>query len=34
LFEKSSDSFLFQIVTEVYDFGLIITNCSMDKILA
>jgi hypothetical protein len=25
---------LFQIVTEVYDFGLIITNCSMDKILA
>jgi hypothetical protein len=26
--------FLFQIVTEVYDFGLIITNCSMDKILA
>jgi hypothetical protein len=24
LFEKSSDSFLFQIVTEVYDFGLII----------
>jgi hypothetical protein len=32
--EKSSDSFLFQTVTEVYDFGLIITNCSTDKILA
>jgi hypothetical protein len=31
---KSSDSFLFQIVTEVYDFGLIISNFCMDKILA